>query len=128
MGLRMQHHHPIVMLLIAFVLAFAFAIAWVIVMTLTLPPTDGAYGEAPFEDPLVIPVMSILASIAAVFVSPFLYFALRDRPLPKSLAILAGTVLAEIVCVTPLNAPLGFIGALLAFAVGLLAAMHFTAA
>jgi len=124
----MQRHHPLVMLLVSFVLAFAFAITWVTTITLTLPPTDGAYGQAPFEDPLVLPVMAIFASIAAVCVFPFLYFALRDRPLAISLGILIGIVTLEIVIVTPFAAGAGFVGSFVAFALGLFAARHFSAA
>ena len=125
---RMQRHRPIVVLVLSFVLAFVFAITWVITMTLTLPPTDGAYGQAPFEDPLVSPIMSTFATIAAVIVFPFLYFALRDRPLPKSLGILVGVVILEIIVVTPFDAGLGFIGSFVAFAFGLAAARRLTAA
>ena len=61
----MRRHDPITMLILAFVLAFAFAITWVITMTLSLPRTDLAYGQMPFEDPLVLPIMSIFASKVA---------------------------------------------------------------
>lgn len=32
--------------------AFVFAITWVVVMHLGLPETDGAYGQAPSQDPI----------------------------------------------------------------------------
>ena len=115
----MYGHHPLKLLAICFGLAFLFAITWVVVMTLTLPPTDGAHGQMPFDDPLVFPIMSILASIAAILIYPFTYFAFRDRSLLKALGILAAAVLIEIFIVTPLNAGLGFLGAFGAYATGL---------
>ncbi len=124
----MKQHHPIALLVASFALAFALAITWVVMMTLTLPPTDGAYGQTPFADPLVFPIMSIFASMAAILAYPWLYLALRDRPLPKSLASLAGVVLAEIVLVTPLNAAWGFVGSFVAFAFGLGCARRLSAA
>ena len=117
-----MHHHPLLILLVCFVLSFFFAITWVIVMTQTLPSTDGAFGQAPFEEPLVFPIMSIFASIAAIAVYPFTYFSLRDRQLSKPLIILVGAVLAEILLITPLNAFAGFLGSFFAYAVALVAA------
>lgn len=107
------------MLFMAFGLSFAFAVLWVVVMTLTLPPSDGAHGTTPFSDPLVFPVMSIFASIAAIITFPFLYFTLRDREFPRAICILAGVVVIEIVIVTPLHAPYGFLGSFAAYFVGL---------
>lgn len=100
-------------------MSFVFAVTYVVVMTLTLPPSDGAYGQAPFADPLVFPIMCIGAAVAGVVVCPFYYFALRTRPFFKSLAIVMGVVLAEIMVVTPFDSGLGFLGSFLAFFVGL---------
>lgn len=109
----------ILWLAICFLLAFTFAITWVIIMTLTLPPTDGAYGQAPFEDPLVFPIMSIYASIAAIVVFPITYSVLRDRPFLPATLILAAVVLVEIVVITPFHAPTGFLLSFLAYGIGL---------
>ncbi len=110
------------MLFMSFVLAFTFATTWVIVMTLTLPPTDGAHGQMPFADPLVFPVMSIFACIAAIITFPFLYFMLRDRRFPAAIVILVMIVLIEIVCVTPFDPIGGFLGSFVAYFVGLVVA------
>jgi hypothetical protein len=115
----MKRHDPLTMLVLAFVLAFLFAILWVVVMTWTLPKTDLAYGQGPFEDPLVLPIMSIGASFAALITYPFFYFVLRDRQLPRALAILVATVIGAIVILTPINAGLGFLGTFGAYFVGL---------
>lgn len=114
------------MLLLAVALSFLFALTWVVMMTLTLSPTDMAYGQAPFEDPLVFPIMSMFAGVAACFTYPFLYFALRDRPFPKAPAILAGIVMAEILLVTPFYASLSFLGSFVAYFVGLVVARENT--
>jgi len=115
----MKRHDPFTMLVLAFVLSFLFAILWVVVMTWTLPKTDLAYGQGPFEDPLVLPVMSIGASFAALITYPFFYVVLRDRQLPRALAILIATVIGAIVILTPINAGLGFLGTFGAYFVGL---------
>jgi membrane associated rhomboid family serine protease len=96
-------------------------------MTLSLPPEDAAYGQRPFEDPLVLPVMVTLASVFGVVGWPLLHLALRDRPLPMSLAILVGIVVVTTVLLTPLNPLLGFVAAVTAFLCGLLTARNLTA-
>lgn len=116
------------MLFVAFVLAFVFAIAWVIVMTFTLPPTDGAHGQAPFQHPLVFPVMSIFAGLAGTITFPFLYFALRDRVLAYSIPCLVIIVMFEIILVTPFDARIGFIGSFAAYFVGLVLARRWSPA
>lgn len=115
----MKHHHPLTMLALAFGLSFTFAVIWVCLMTWTLPPTDGAYGQAPFADSLVLPIMSIIASVVALITYPFLYFALRDRRFPRAPALLAMVVVGEIVLITPINAWLGFVGSFAAYLGGL---------
>ena len=59
--------------------AFATAIVFVITLTLTLPESDMAHRQIPFEDPLVFPVMSIFAGISGILVFPFTYLALRTK-------------------------------------------------
>ena len=115
----MRRHHPLTTFSIAILLAFAFAVEWVVVMTITLPRTDLAHGQSPFQDPLVFPVMSVLASIAGVVTFPFLHFAVRDRELRQAVPILAGTVALAILVLTPLNAGVGFAGSFVAYGVGL---------
>lgn len=115
----MKRHGPFSMLLLAFVLSFGFAILWVCIMTWSLPPTDGAYGQAPFGDSLVLPITSIFASVAALITYPFLYFTLRDRRFPHAPALLAIVVIGEIVIITPIDAGLGFVGSFIAYFAGL---------
>jgi hypothetical protein len=117
-----RRHSVLIMLAVSFGMAFLFAFTFVIVMTLTLPRADGAYGQRPFTDPLVFPVMAIGASLAAVLVFPFFYFACRAMPLVQSIAIIVGTTLAELMIITPINAGVGFLGSFVAFFVGLLVA------
>ena len=93
-------------------MTFAFAITFVIVMTLTLPKTDGAYGQMPFQDPLVLPVMAIVASFAALLLSMPFYFVCCSLPLARSVAIIVGVTMAELLIVTPINAGAGLPGAL----------------
>ncbi len=120
----MKRHHPLLILLLAFGLAFLFAITWVIVMTFSLPSTDGAYGQMPFADPLVFPIMSMFAGIAAVFTFPFLYFTFRSRSFPRAPLVLAGIVMAVILVVTPIQPALGFLGSFIAYFVGLAVGWH----
>lgn len=108
------------LLLVSEACAFAFAITYVVVMRLSLPPTDGAYGSAPFSDPLVLEVMSVLASVAGAAVFPFMYLTLRRRRLRVCLPILLGVTFGWIVLVTPVNAGLGFPGSFAALGAGLL--------
>ena len=107
------------MLVLSFVLSFTFAVTWVTVMTKSLPRTDGAYGQAPFADPLVLPIMSMFAAIAALFTYPFLYSTLKESQLPKAILVLASIVIIEIVVVTPFNAAIGFVGSFVAYLIGL---------
>src|SRR5438552_18987495 len=95
---------------ISFGMAFLFAITYVVVMTLTLPKTDGAYGQMPFQDPLVFPVMAIGASFAALLVALPFYFACRSLPLGRSVAIIVAVTMAELVIVTPINSSAGLLG------------------
>ncbi len=97
-------------LAVSFLSSFAFAICWVIVMTLTLPETDMAYGQMPFQDPLVFPIMSILATVSAFAAWPF-YVILGWELSPQRVGIVSGLVtLAFIILVTPIHAGLGWLG------------------
>ena len=122
---RKSWHTAFAILLLCFAMSFMFATSWVIVMTMSLPRTDMAFGEMPFQDPLIFPIMSVFASIAAILVFPFTYFALRNRRLPRATGILMAVVFAEIAIVTPLDAGLGFIGSFVAYSIGLVLAVKF---
>ncbi|HVS70262.1 MAG TPA: hypothetical protein VHQ47_03290 [Phycisphaerae bacterium] len=112
----------VVMAAVSFAMAFLFAMTFVVVMTLTLPASDGAYGQRPFEDPLVFPVMAMGAAFAGLIGSVPFYFACRSRPLGRSVAIVVGVTMVELLVVTPLNGGIGFLGSFVAFAVGLVVA------
>ena len=120
-----RRQHPLVLIGVSFALAFVFAVTWVVVMTLTLPETDGVHGQMPFHDPLVFPIMAMVAGVAGGVVCIPTYFALRSYRLWPAVAILAGTVLAEIVFVTPGSPGLGFLGSFGAYACGLVLARRF---
>ena len=99
--------------------SFIFAVTWVILMTLMLPETDGAHGQVPFQDPLVLPIMSMFAAISALLAWPF-YTVFGWRHSPVRFGITASVVtLAFIVVVTPINAGIGWMGSYLVLLVTL---------
>lgn len=100
--------------------AFIFAITWVTVMTLTLPKTDLAHGQMPFQDPLVFPMMSIYAAILGLIVWPF-YAWLGWRVSPAKVAKRAALVTGVfIIIVTPFNAIIGWLGSYIALLITLI--------
>ena len=87
---------------ISMILSFVFAITFVIVMTLTLPKTDLMYGQMPFQDPLVLPIMSMFAGWP-------LFAILGRRSSPVPVAKTAGiATLVFIVVATPIDARVGW--------------------
>jgi hypothetical protein len=97
-------------LVISFTLAVVFAIAYVIVMTLALPKSDLAYGQRPFQDPLVFPTMAVIAAVSGLVGWPLFAFLGRHSP-PVSVATITGiTTLLFIIVATPLKSGIGFIG------------------
>lgn len=121
----MRSHSPLITIPLSLALAFVFATSWVAVMTWSLPRSDMAYGSSPFGDPLVLPVMSVLATLAGLATAPFVHLALRHRRLAPGAGIAAGTTLLFIAVLTPINAGLGFLGSFLGYAVGLLLARRY---
>ena len=96
---------------ISLVSSFAFALAWVIVMTLTLPETDLAHGQMPFREPLVLPIMSMFATVSGIAAWP-LYACLGWRLQPARIGVASGVAtLAFILVATSLNARVGWLGA-----------------
>jgi hypothetical protein len=92
-------------------LSFAFAVTYVIVMTLTLPKTDLAHGQTPFQDPLVFPIMSIVAGISGLVAWPLFAVLGRYSP-PLTVATITGlTTLLFIVVATPIQSGIGLFGA-----------------
>jgi hypothetical protein len=91
-------------------LSFASAIAYVVVLTLTLPASDEAHGQLPFADPLVLPIMAMVAGLSGLIGWPlFVLFGWRVRP--KTVAKATGvSVLVFIVAATPFRAAYGWPG------------------
>jgi hypothetical protein len=81
--------------------AFVSAITFVVMFTYSLPPSDGAYGQAPFEDPVVFPVMSMFAVGAGVIAFLGALAFLWRTSLLRSTCFVFVIVLTEIVLVTP---------------------------
>ena len=101
-------------------LSFVSAILFVIVMTLTLPESDMAHGQMPFNDPLVFPIMILAAGVCGILGWPF--FALLGRRAdPLVVARITGaTVLGTILVGTPVDPAFGWPGACLTGIVALL--------
>jgi len=98
---------------ISMALSFISAVTYVIFFTINLPVTDGAHGMAPFEDPLVFPIMSIIALITG-FVGWPCFALLGRRSRLDQVAISTGIAsIMAIVCITPFNLALGFYAAVI---------------
>ena len=91
--------------------AFITSIAFVITLTLTLPESDGAYGQLPFQDPIVFSVMSIFVLISGIIVTPFIYFTLRNRNKKRCACLILPAVLICVITLTPIGPGLGLISA-----------------
>lgn len=74
--------------------ALLTAVVFVIALTAGLPPTDGAYGTNPFGDPFVLTVMLPFVFAAALVVWPFVYFALRETNLDRTLPLVSLSTVA----------------------------------
>ena len=104
-------------LALSFVGAFVVAVVYVVVFTWTLPPSDGAYGAAPFEDSLMLPIMSLAAGLAGLVTFPFAYWNLRRANLLRSFVFALLVTLVVTIVVTAASAswlgfgPLGLLGA-----------------
>lgn len=93
--------------------------AWSVCMfTWTLPETDGAYGQAPFADPFVVPVMLVFVGAAWVIAFPFAWWLLRSARLVPSMAVVTGVACLAVAVFTP---QFRFSGALTSFPAMLLA-------
>ena len=90
--------------------AFVTAIAFVVTMTLSLPKSDMAHGQMPFQDPLVFPIMSMGAGIAGIVVFPFAYLALRTKNIIHCAKIAFPLVLPATVILTICDIRYGLCG------------------
>lgn len=81
-------NHPYALFLGTFVVIFGNAVLFVLILTWSLPPSDGAYGQPPFSDPLVFPVMAMAAGIVSLVVCPFAMLLLQyARPLVSAIVV-----------------------------------------
>ena len=95
---------------ISVILAFVFAITYVVIMTMTLPKTDLAYGQRPFQDPLVFPIMTLVAGVSGLVGWP-LFAVLGRHSRPTTVATITGaTTLVFILVATPFASRIGFVG------------------
>ena len=100
-------NHWFELLIVSFIGAFVVATVFVVIFTLTLPPSDLAYGAAPFADPLVLPVMSMGAGLAGLAAFPFSFWLLRKSDLRRSFPVTMLLTLAIMTGVTVAGGSLG---------------------
>jgi hypothetical protein len=101
----MSTSHPlsrsVVILSLALLGSHAIAIVYVCVLTWTLPPSDGAYGQSPFHDPIANQVMLYGATVSAAVVGPFALALLWKTDLRRSVPVVFAVALATIALVAP---------------------------
>jgi hypothetical protein len=103
-------HSFAVFLLVGFIGGFVTAFTFIAVIQLTLPPSDGAYGQGIFKtlrDPFVIAIATPAALVSGALATPLLYFCLRHRRLTVALPIVFGSVLIAVSTATPFSRLLG---------------------
>jgi len=113
-------HSFAVFMLVGFIGAFVTAFAFIAIIQLTLPPTDGAYGQGIFgtlRDPFVRAIATPVALVSGALASPLLYFCLRRRRLAVALPIVFGSVLVAVAITTPLDQLFGLFSAFAALVV-----------
>ena len=64
--------------------AFIEAVCFVVILSYSLPPTDMAYGSAPFDNSVVVLVMSTGAVATGILMFPFSTWLLRRVNLGRS--------------------------------------------
>jgi len=105
-------HGFAVFLLVGFSGALVTAFTFIAVVQLTLPPTDGAYGQGIFatlHDPFVRTIATLAVLVSGALATPLLYFCLRHRRLTVALPIVFGSVLLAVAVTTPLSQLLGLL-------------------
>ena len=110
------HSFP-VFLLIGVVGGFVTALAFIATIQLTLPPSDGAYGQSiltALGDPFVRTIATPVALVSGLLASPLLFFSLRRRRLSVALPIVLASVILAVVVATPLSHLLGLASAFVA--------------
>ncbi|MEW6747067.1 MAG: hypothetical protein AB1486_30395 [Planctomycetota bacterium] len=111
---HVRNNSTLTLLLLSFLGAFVVAFVFVVTFTYWLPPSDEAYGQAPFEDPLVFPVMSVGASICGSLAFPLAFWLLRRVYLGRSFVVVLLSALAGNLLITPFLGILGVPGVFLA--------------
>ncbi len=122
--LCMQHrkprNHPYALFLGTFAVIFGNAVLFVLILTWSLPPSDGAYGEPPFSDPLVFPIMAMAAGIVSLVVCPFSMLLLQyTRPL-ASVIVVPVAMWSALVLTIPMVGEYGFVGGFVAMIAAML--------
>jgi hypothetical protein len=115
-----RKHTFVVFLLVGLTGAFVTAFTFIAVIQLTLPPTDGAYGQGIFttlHDPFVRAIAMPVALVSGLVATPLLFFCLRQRRLSVALPIVLGSVLAAVAMATPFSQLLGLLSGFAAFVV-----------
>jgi hypothetical protein len=100
----------LIYLWISLALAFVCAAAYAIVMTITLPESDLAFGQRPFQDPFVFPIMAIVAGASGLLAWPFFALLGRSSPPATVLKITGVTTLFFILVATPFDPRIAFVG------------------
>jgi hypothetical protein len=98
---------------ISMTLSFVSAVLFVIVMSLTLPESDMAHGQMLLADPVVFPVMMLIAGVCGILSWPiFTLLGWRADPLIVT-KITGATILCTILVGTPIDPAFGWPGACL---------------
>ena len=121
-----RHSFP-VFLVIGLIGAFVTAVTYIGVIQLSLPPTDGAYGQGiltTLHDPFVRAIATPVAVVSGLLASPLLFLCLRLRRLAVVLPIVFGSVLVAVAITTPLSHLLGLFSGCAALVVSSIACKH----
>jgi hypothetical protein len=113
-------HNYVAFLVMSLIGAFVTAFTYIVVIQLTLPPTDGAYGQGIFttlRDPFVRLIATHVALWSGVLASPVLYFCLRRRRLTVALPLVLVSVLVAVSVTTPFSQLLGLLSGFAALVV-----------
>jgi hypothetical protein len=124
--LTKDRHSIVAIAVLCIALSFVFVFVWLETVDYWTGGELGQlfdYGPIPIQDPMLLSVLTRWASVGAIVIFPFTFFALRKRRLVRPAIILLGCVLAEILLVTPRDAGFGLDGSLIAYAAGLILAI-----
>ena len=120
--MKKKRNNPILLLAITIIGSLLSGFVFLFVQGLSLPPTDLAHGQSLFQtlsDPFVQTVLFPVILISTVVALPIVYFFLREKDLRVAVPIVFGSVLFEIVVVTPFSNAAGWLGSYVALVVAL---------